>query len=78
MSKTGKLDATTRAELGPQGVARFEHAGEWVAWTPGFGRFVCAGSDRERVKAEAIAAGVERPLLEWISEDMAKNLGDGA
>ena len=64
-------------ELDPKAALRLEHAGQWIAWTSNFGEFVTAGPDREQVKAAAKAAGIERPLLEWISPSLARRGGGG-
>ncbi|MDR3638331.1 MAG: hypothetical protein P4L84_31295 [Isosphaeraceae bacterium] len=53
-------------DLPPAARVRIEHAGEWVAWDHGMTRAVAFGSDAEAVRAEAIAAGIVRPILEWV------------
>jgi hypothetical protein len=56
----------TREALPPDAIVRLDHAGEWVAWDRDMERAVAAGSDREAVRAAAVAAGVERPICEWV------------
>jgi hypothetical protein len=75
MSKLQELDEKAMAELSPQAAMRLKHAGQWVAWTEGFGRVVAAGDSRGAVFSEAKAAGVDRPLCEWIPADLTKHIG---
>jgi hypothetical protein len=75
---TTSFNEESLAELDPQARLRFEHRGQWVAWSPGFDRILAHGDDREAVKAEARAAGMERPILEWIPVSLAKSAGSGA
>ncbi len=56
----------TREELPPDALIRLDHAGEWVAWDPEMTRAVATGADHDSVRAAAIAAGVDRPICEWI------------
>ena len=72
------FDEASLAELDPQARLRFEHRGRWVAWSPGFDRILAHGDDRAAVKAEARAAGMDRPILEWIPVSLAKSAGSGA
>jgi hypothetical protein len=55
-----------REALPPDAIVRLDHAGEWVAWDPGMTRAVATGPDMEAVRADAIKAGVDRPLMEWV------------
>ena len=55
-----------RESLPQDAVIRLDHAGEWVAWDRDMSRAVATGPDREAVRAEAIAAGVDRPICEWV------------
>jgi hypothetical protein len=75
---TIRCDEESLAELDPQARLRFEHRGRWVAWSPGFDCILAHGDDRETVKAEARAAGMDRPILEWIPVSLAKSAGSGA
>ena len=56
----------TREELPPDALIRLDHAGEWVAWDPETTRAVATGADLDKVRADAIAAGVARPIFEWV------------
>jgi hypothetical protein len=64
--KTPKTEWLTREELPPEVIVRIDHAGEWVAWDRDMKRAVATGQDREAVRAAAIAAGVDRPICEWV------------
>ena len=75
MSKAEESDEMSLAELSPQAAMRLKHAGQWVAWTEGLGRIVAAGDSRDEVRSAALAAGVSRPICEWISPDLTKRVG---
>ena len=55
-----------REALPPDAVVRLDHAGEWVAWDHEMQRAIATGLDREIVRAAALAAGVVRPICEWV------------
>ncbi len=55
-----------REALPPNAIVRLDHAGEWVAWDRDMQRAVATGQNLEAVRAAAIAAGVVRPVCEWI------------
>ncbi len=55
-----------REALPPDALVRLDHAGGWVAWDRDMTRAVAAGPDRETVRTAAIAAGISRPLCEWV------------
>src|SRR5262249_22263864 len=50
----------------PDARARLAHSGEWVAWDRDMNRVVASGSDMEAARAEAVKAGVARPVMEWV------------
>ena len=61
-----KSEWLPREALPPDALVRLDHAGEWVAWDREMKRAVASGPDREDVRAAAVAAGVARPVCEWV------------
>lgn len=55
-----------REKLPPDALARLDHAGEWIAWDRDMTRAVASGPDMEAARAEAVKAGVARPVMEWV------------
>jgi hypothetical protein len=66
----------TRDQLPPDALVRLDHAGEWVAWDRDMKRAIATGADMEAVRADAIKAGVDRPVLEWVPLAPVRPLGD--
>jgi hypothetical protein len=56
----------SRDQLPPDALVRLDHAGEWIAWDRDLARAVATGADMEAVRAAAVAAGVTRPIMEWV------------
>jgi hypothetical protein len=52
--------------LPPDARARLDHAGEWIAWDQDMRQVVASGTDMQTVRADAIKAGVDRSILEWV------------
>ncbi len=67
----------TREELPYDALIRLDHAGEWVAWNHELTRAVAWGKDRAAVRAEAIRAGFEGPVMEWVRPLAEPILGNG-
>jgi hypothetical protein len=62
-------------EVPPDARARLDHEGEWVAWDRGVTRVVASGSDPVAVRAQAIRAGVARPIMEFIPSPPTASTG---
>jgi hypothetical protein len=75
MPETKIVDEEIMKQWPPEAVVRFQHAGEWVAWSSDFERFVAAASTRDEAIALARAAGEERPVCEWIDPDLPRLAG---
>jgi hypothetical protein len=70
-------DWMPREALPPDAIVRLDHAGEWVAWDRGMTRSVATGPDMEAVRADAIKAGVARPVMEWVPPAPVRPSGAG-
>jgi hypothetical protein len=75
--RKSEAEWTTLDALPPDARVRLDHAGEWVAWDRGMTRAVASGSDPEAVHAEAVRAGVARPILEWVPLAPTPTRADG-
>jgi hypothetical protein len=54
---------------------RLDHAGEWVAWDRDLTRAVATGEDMEAVRAAAVNASVDRPVMEWVPPTPVRPIG---
>jgi hypothetical protein len=68
-------EVLSRDQLPPDALVRFDHAGEWIAWDQELARAVATGADMEAVRAAAVAAGVTRPIMEWVPPTPVRPMG---
>ena len=52
-----------------------EHGGKWIAWNADASRIIASGADATQVKADAMAAGEQQPILEKVPPSDALLIG---
>lgn len=64
-----------QAMIGRPQPAPAEYAGEWVAWNEDETRIVAHGTELAKVRAAAVAAGVDDPIFQKVRRPNAVHLG---